>query len=538
MAQGHLPTGYEDLPPVAPFRHANPGVQRSRPDLQEALTVIGQRKWSIAAVTLIVVGLALSISAQQVPVYESTSGVLVRSVDFDPSSSTASAPNLATEVNLAESTAVAEVAAELLGGDLSLSKLVAGLTVDFPPETEILTFAYQDSDPAVAQKRAQTFAEAYLEYRRRTITNALSSSAQSLKDEIKVLVEREHSLERQLEAISDTDPRRSSLEAQLSLVQGVLLQTQLDQLSLQGRVNVGSIVDPAVLPTSPVSPNHVANASFALIAGLALGIGLAFLRDKLSGRLRTVPEIEFMAGTGVLGTIPQIPTWNKKKIPLVVTRSDWRSPAAEAYRILRTNLLSLAANQDVRSVLVSSPRPGEGKTATVANLGFVLAGAGKRVILVSADLRRPRLDQFFDLHSRMGLTDVLMGKTDNLEQALFPVQPTAGASGTEWLKVMPSGSSIEDPAELLSRGAMQTLLKDLEQRADLVLIDTPPLLPVTDALVIAPMVSGALIVLGPRSVTSGVISSVRQQLAKVGANTLGLVLNGQEPSTMSAYYGY
>lgn len=534
MAQHRLPGPSDDPTPI-PLPQRVSEDRFARPDLQEAFAVIGQRKWSIALITLIVVGIALFVSSEQVPIYESETEVLVRSVDLDPGSANVAPPNLATEERLAASVAVAEVAADIQVSDDSPEDLLAGLSVDFPSDTEILTLSYRHPEPVIAQERAQTFAEAYLEYRRRTLTEALSSSAEALEEEVRALRTRKEALEAQLARLDEDSPLAASTESELALVQGLLLQRQLDQLSLQGSVNVGSIVKPAALPSSPVSPNHVLNAGFALGAGLGLGIGLAFLRDRFSGRLRTVPEVESLAGTHVLATIPQIPTWNKRKIPLLVARTEWQSPAAEAYRVLRTNLQSVVTSQGLRSILITSPRAGEGKSSTLANLGFVLAAAGKRVILVSADLRRPRLHEFFDLAPDTGLTDVLLGRAGP-DDALFPV--TSPASSTETLKVLPSGSATENPAELLSKNAMNDLLRDLEQRADLVLIDAPPLLPVSDALVLAPIVSGVLLVIGPGSTTSSAVLSSRQQLNKVAVRSLGIVLNGHDAAMGAAYYGY
>ena len=209
---------------------------------------------------------------------------------------------------------------------------------------------------------------------------------------------------------------------------------------------------------------------------------------------------------------------------------QWRSPAAEAYRILRTNVLWAASAVDVKFFVVTSAYSGEGKSATVANLGVVLARAGKNVTLVSADLRRPRLHEFFNREEHMGLIDLLAGRT-TLRQALQEVAvPTHGFDNAmASLRLLSSGNVAED------RGA--SLVDDhgwgpggARELSDIVLIDVPPVLPITDALVVAEVTKHVLLVISPEASTRPAITSARQQLDRVGARILGGVLNGPDPS--------
>ncbi|MGH9895228.1 MAG: CpsD/CapB family tyrosine-protein kinase, partial [bacterium] len=212
-----------------------------------------------------------------------------------------------------------------------------------------------------------------------------------------------------------------------------------------------------------------------------------------------------------------------------------RSTAGEAYRVLRTNLLAAAAREEVKTILVTSPSHREGKTTTSANLGIALAQAGKRVILVSADLRRPRLHEFFRLPRGPGLSEVLRGK-----EALGRAVRTFDASVSphvQNLRVLPSGAAVDNPAELLASGAMTSVLEALETEADLVVLDVPPLLPVTDAVALAPLVDAVLLVVGPKSTTSISLASSRKQIDNVGARFLGVVLNDLGRGMVQAY-GY
>jgi capsular exopolysaccharide synthesis family protein len=346
-------------------------------------------------------------------------------------------------------------------------------------------------------------------------------------------------MEQRLQGMSETDPNRSGLEASASLVRSSILDRQLAQAGLPTEGKGGRIIEPADQPLSPVSPNHTMNGAFGLVAGLAIGVGLAFLRDRLSERLRSPEGIEAYLEAPVLGAIPRVPAWRRRKEAFLVSAVQWRSPAAEAYRILRTNVLSAASAIDVKSIVVTSAYGGEGKSATAANLAVVLARAGKDVTLVSADLRRPRLHEFFNREEHMGLIDLLAGRT-TLRQALQEVAvPTHGFdTSMASLRLLSSGNVAEDPGELLTSTTMARILAELERLSDIVLIDVPPVLPITDALVVAEVTKHVLFVIGPEASTRPAITSARQQLDRVGARILGGVLNGPDPSMSRTSYSY
>lgn len=509
-----------------------------RPDLREAIAVVWLRKWSIVAITLLTVGMALLVSSRQTPIYESRVKILVIPVTGIGTDSVAlQQPDLATDSELIASVAVAEIVAENLGLTGPSRGLLDNLSVDQPADTAIFEVGYSDPDPLQAQRVATAFAEAYLQYREETVTEAIVRSAAAVEAKIAVLTQALERVNRQLQGMSNDDPRLGGLELDTNFLRTQILQLQLEQVGLPEGVTVGRIIQPAPVPSSPVSPNHVVNGAFGLVAGLALGIGLAFLRDRLSERLRSSEEAEAYLEAPVLGAIPRVPAWRRRKEAFLVTAVQWRSPAAEAYRVLRTNVLSAASAFEVKSIAVTSAHAGEGKSATVANLGVVLARAGKRVTLVSADLRRPRLNEFFRRDGDTGLIEVLSGRA-TLDQALQEVTlPTARGldASAVGLRLLPSGRISEDSAELLTSETFAGVLKDLEDVSDIVLIDLPPVLPVTDALVVAAVTKNALLVIGPKANTRPAIASARQQLDRVGARILGGVLNGPDASTAQTY---
>lgn len=525
-----------------PVRSIRPQPADPRPPLQDAVSVVWAHRMSILAITAVVVALALFISSRQTPVYESRVEVLVRSVpDVGTGEVTPRDPNLATEAELVTSGVVGQIVADDLGFGGSVGGLLNGVTVHRPTDTEILEIAYRHHDPAQAQRRAQAFAEAYLAYREGAVTDEVTSATDAIDEELRVLRARLTDVQRELASLDETDPRIATLDSETSLIQDQILQRQLARLQLaQATVQVGEIVQPASTPASPVTPNHAVNAGFGLMAGLALGVGLAFLRDRMSGRIRTTAEIEEHIGAPVLGAIPKVPSWRRSRDPYLVSVRRWQSPAAEAYRTLRTNVLSSATAHGARTLVVTSARDGEGKSATVANLGVVLARAGKQVTLVSADLRRPRLHQFFGMDASDGLAEVLAGKVP-LNHALHEVSLATSPWGqlvSVRLRVLPSGHVPEDPAELLSSKGTERLLGDLTGTSDVVLVDAPPVLAVGDALVLAGVADGVLFVIGPQSASRSVLASARQQLDNVGANVVGAVLSEPDPSMTTSRFAY
>jgi capsular exopolysaccharide synthesis family protein len=523
------------------LRSVRPPHVELRPDLRQALSILWLRKWSIMAITLLVVGVALFVSSRQTPIYQSTVRILVIAVDTIPSDTVPpTEPNLQTEAELINSVAVAQIVAERVNLTGSPGGLLGSLSVDQPTETEILQVSYRSSDPREARRMATAFAAAYLEYRTGTVTEQILSASQSIELQIELLQQDFSAINRELQGLSASDPNRGLLEAQANLLSTQIVQLQLELIALPEGVTVGRIIQPASIPASPVSPNHTVNGIFGLVVGLGLGIGLAFMRDRLSERVRSSEEAEAYLEAPILATIPRIASsWARRREPFLVTSVQSRSPAAEGYRVLRTSVLSAASTAGVKSIAVTSAHPGEGKSSTVANLGVVLARAGKRVCLVSADLRRPRLHEFFQREGQPGLIEVVAGHV-TLAQALQEVTlPTRGFDAPPaGLHLLPSGRVPDDPTELITSETVARMLATLEDRMDIVLIDLPPVLPVTDALVVAAATKNVLLVIGPQANTRPTITSVRQQLDRVGARILGGILNGPDPSMAQAYYSY
>jgi succinoglycan biosynthesis transport protein ExoP len=506
-----------------------PGDQRAQ--LREYLAVLRLRKWSILAVTVLVVAGAMFFSIRQVPIYESQARVLVKALS-QGALGTSPSVNMQTERELVTSIQVADLVAEDLDAAERPEQLLRGLRVDVAPQTEILVMAFQHQDPLTAKRRAQSFAESYLQFRRNQAEEEVLAAGESLQKRKEDLEQERANKEEKLADLPVDDPQRIGLQTQVNQFTSeiAVLDQQLSQVIPAEKLLVGQIVEPALLPSEPVSPDHLRNAILALVVGLLLGVGVAFLRERLDDRLRGRLDLEAHVGAPVLAVVPKVGTWRKRAETPLVSLAEPRSTSSEAYRTLRTSLLFAASQQGLKTILVTSPQAGDGKTATSANLAVVLAQAHKRVILLSADLRKPRLHKFFEVPNDVGLTSVLIGEAKPWE-AVKDV-------GLDYLKVVTSGPIPGNPAELLGSDAMGRLLEQFREVADFVVIDSAPALVVSDALAVAPFVDTALFVADAERTTRGAVTHGRSQLEQVSVNFIGAVLNNFDPSKgrISPYY--
>jgi polysaccharide biosynthesis transport protein len=511
--------------------------QEDRGQLREYLAILGLRKWSIILVTLLVVGGAMLFSVRQTPMYTSEARVLVQQPAVSTGTSSPVAQfqvNLDTERELVTSAQVADLTARRLDGAVAPGQLLAGLHVDVIPKTEILLMRYQSPDPLESRQRAQAFALAYLDFRRQQAEEALLVAADSIQQRKQDLEKERTRAQGKADKLPEGDPNKAKFEQQVQQVTGqiALLDQQLAQLTVPENVRVGQVVQPASLPSAASSPDYVQNGVLALLLGLALGVGLAFLRERLDDRLRGRSDFEQAIGAPVLAVIPRVSSWRRKTDTPLITNQEPQSTSAEAYRTLRTSLLFAASQRDVKILIVASPHPGEGKTVTSCNLAVALAQAGKRVILVSADLRKPRLHRFFGLANDVGLTNVLIGEREP--------RAVVRDVGIENLKVVPSGAVPGNPAELLGSEAMGRFVTQLREVCDFVILDSAPVLAVSDALAVAPFADATLFLADAEVTTRGAVAQTRTQLEQVDSVVIGALLNNFDPSRARpyAYYGY
>ena len=278
-------------------------------------------------------------------------------------------------------------------------------------------------------------------------------------------------------------------------------------------------IDSAVLPTSPSSPNTRQALVIGFIGGLVVGAAYALLKSLLDRRIRRSEVVEKEFGLPVVGTIPisKAMTVSNRLISVATRAEDHDFAIAESMRELRTNLQFMDVDHPPRVIVMTSPLPGDGKSSTIANLAATLAVSGEMVVIIDADLRRPTLSKIFHLVGGVGLTDVLIGRAD-LADVLQPYGDTGR------LMVMGAGLIPPNPSELLGSQAMKSLLDELSREA-FVLIDAPPLIPVTDAAILTAKTDGALIVVGAGKTTTDELRRAIQSLQRVKGRALGVILN-------------
>jgi capsular exopolysaccharide synthesis family protein len=287
-----------------------------------------------------------------------------------------------------------------------------------------------------------------------------------------------------------------------------------------------TVTRPPTLAVSQVSPRTGLDIGLAGGLGLLIGVLLALVREALDNTIKSPDDLQRTTGRGVMGVIPWDP--DTKTHPLIVGGADWHR--AEAFRQLRTSLRYVSVDDELRSVVVTSAVPEEGKTTITCNLAIALAQAGVRVLLVEADLRRPRIPTYLGLDNAVGLSSVLVNAV-SLRDALQTWGPCK-------MDVLLSGPSPTNPSEMLGSRAMGDLLRVLEQHYDLVLIDTPPLLPVTDGAVLAGRTGGVIFVVAHGHTNRDQATRSAEMLSNVSARLLGGVINMAPAADEGPRYAY
>jgi capsular exopolysaccharide synthesis family protein len=330
-------------------------------------------------------------------------------------------------------------------------------------------------------------------------------------------------------SISDTSAERARQLTQATAQVFVSYVAELE--TTPGKANPAvkaSIVDRATTPAGAFTPQPTRNVALALVLGLLAGGGFAVLRDTLDNRVRSEDDLaEATKDAPVLGNIH----FDKSAIksPLI-SGLGTHAPRVEAFRMLRTNLQFINVDGGNKVFVLTSAVPGEGKSSTTCSLAQTVAAAGQRVLLIEGDLRRPRATEYLGLENTVGVTTVLVGRV-SFDQAL---QQTA-----DGFDLLASGRIPPNPAELLQSGAMRRLLDEARAQYDVVLIDAPPLLPVTDAALLAAESDGALLVVKHNSTTRDQVASAVSRIEAVGARLLGTIVTMSPQSKRAASgYGY
>ncbi len=511
-------------------------------DLRAFLRILRRRLWVVILVPLLVAGASLAAASVKTPKYRSSAEILIGRTQaetiFNPLVANFVDPSrlLANQIRVLRSDEVTSRAREKLG-------FTAPISTKSSSTEDVITVSAVDVEPKRAAAVVNAYAEAYLDYRRSSGESENKTAQTELQRQIDAVTARIDVLDKDLNAavparkeqlrVTQADERQT-LTAQL-----VDQRSQLSKLEAAANVERGGaqLLSPAKVPARAFDPNIKRSGALGLAVGILLGLGLALLLDYLDNRVRGEEDLERISGhLPMVGLIPTVSGWRNRKSAQVATIDEPSSSAAEAYRALRTSIQFLGLDRSFRTLQITSPVSGEGKTTTLVNLAVALAKAGQRVVLVDCDLRRPRIHEFFGLDPEVGFTSVLVGDA-SLSSALQRVPGVAN------LLVLTAGPIPPNPSELLSGRRTIEILATLQADADVVLIDSPPVLPVSDAAALSTRVDGTLVVVNANTTTRKQLVRTLDLLRQVEAAVVGIVLNraGGKRWGYDAYgyrYGY
>ena len=465
--------------------------------LERAL-LIARRNWILLVVCFLVVpGAALAYSLAQTPEYTASASLLFTEKDasqVDPER--AAATNLEL-VSLAQ--VAARTARKVPETGLSVTEIGDSVSVNPAGESDLVKVDATNADPDVAATVANEFARQFIAFRR-DANRAKVLKAQNL-------------IEARLEELAP---------AELAGPEGEALESRRRDLAIRATLQTGEaqLVQPATPPASPSSPKTTRNVALGILLGLVLGISLALLRDQFDRRLKTVEEAEGAFGLSVLATVPQ---------SRQVSDSDnatLRGEEAEAFRMLRANLRYFGVDEELTSILVTSPTSEDGKTMVAWNLALTEAHAGKHTLYIEADLRRPTLAENLRLSGEKGLGLVLAGS----------LEAEAAIERVRGVDVLPAGPLPPNPAELIDSKRMESVLDWAGEKYDRVIVDTPPAAVVADALPLIQRVDRMLVVVRLRHTSRDAAERLREQLAHIEAPVIGIVVNGAAAHADDRYY--
>jgi succinoglycan biosynthesis transport protein ExoP len=539
-------------------------------ELLQYINIVRKWVWLIILATTLAAGSSLIASTLAVPVYQTTTTLIVSQIINNPNPNSgdisASQQLAQTYVQLATKEPILNAAVTALGLHQDWTSLKNQVSAYPIAGTQLMAISAIDTNPLRAKAIADEIArqmilqspttpsadeQARLDFIR-TQLPVLEKEIQDGNQHIKDL-DQQISTATSAHQIQDLQAQQSGLQTQLNQWQntyaGLLASLQ------QGRLNYITVVEPAAVPSVPVSPRTTLNLALAMAVGLTLSIGAVLLLEYLDDSIRSPGEVRALLNAPILAAIGKINGSNY--VDKLIAEREPRSPLTEAYRSLRTNLQFSSLDNPIHTIVVTSAGPSEGKSLTASNLAVVLAQAGLSVVLVDADLRRPVVHKVFGLKNNIGLTTWLVGQTT--EPAVAAITTAGASGGSRWLepspvnktgpldayiqasstarlRVVTSGSLPPNPAEVLGSSRMHQFLEEINQVADIVILDSPPCVTVTDAVVLSRWVDGVILVLDQKNTSRQGLQRAHENLQTVGAKLLGAVINRMDAGGAGGYY--
>jgi capsular exopolysaccharide synthesis family protein len=552
----------------------------TQPDLKMYARLAWRWLWLVVLCAVVAGAAAFLISLNMTPIYQAESKVMINE---------ARTPSAANYNDILASERVARTYADLMKRDsvmaeafvrLGLDPALVGsqitaVTVSPVRDTQLVALTIEGPNPQLVAAVANTLPAVFVDELRKIQSSRFAESKASLGQQLDEMSRQVETTKLRLGELEQQ--RTAQEEMEYTQLSGALTQYQtsyanllqsFETLRLTEAQSTDSVVlmEAAAVPTAPVRPRVLVNTLLAAVVGALAALGIVFLLEYLDDRVQTPEDLQRIANVPVLGAIGVTPSASRNPsaahafrrgtrsgegmqagtpalrgapdlVPageaaeaVLISVSDPRHPIVEAYRRLRTNLQYYNLDASLTSLLLTSAEAGEGKSSSSANLAVVMAQSGVRVILVDADLRKPRQHRIFGVARQPGLAEALRGGF--APELLRPVP------GVPNLRLLTSGETVPNPAEVLGSQRMRQLVEQLHAEADFVIFDTPPLLAVTDAQIVGHLVDGALLVINSQKTSAGAVHRALESLAQVNVPVMGAVLNRLSGAGRSYYYYY
>jgi succinoglycan biosynthesis transport protein ExoP len=499
--------------------------QAGEVDLHRYLRALRRRRGLLSVIVVSTVAGALALSAMQTTLYQAEAQVRLEPQGAESLLPSGSTPNALDPKLLIDT----------VEGQLGRVRKVS---VSRSGETLIMLVRGQATTARRAAAVANAYARTYIDQRRQQQSQELVALSKQLEGTVS-------DLQRQIDALGAAaggtngriDPATATAAARrdsLVTLQATFRQ-QLDEIQVRTALTSGGarLVAPATAPGAPIQPTPVRNAVLALLVAAIVGVSVAVLLEYLDDSIKSTDDVARAVGAvPVLGVIPSVSAWRRVGSSPLDIVGDGEPAVGEAYRALRTAVQLLGVQRPLLSIQITSAAAGEGKTTTLCNLAAVMAASGRRVVIIDCDLRRPRVHQMTGVSPRVGLTNVLAGETE----VAAAVQ---AVPGLPQLSVLAAGPPAPNPSELLGSRRMSEVVFSLQSSFDVVLVDTPPALSVTDAVLISTWVEATVLVVGAGTTTVKQLRSAIRLLRQAEAAIVGVVLNKAEVEASYGYgYGY
>ena len=511
-------------------------------ELHQVIKAILRRWWLLALLIPLGAMSGYAVSQAQTPIYQATTTILVgplfQATEVDRQDLLTSQMIALTYTDLVNREPILQKVVVDLNLNESWRQLKKQIKVEQVKDTQLIQITVENRSPQTAQLIADDIVRQLIAFPGSQNNDTNSEEVQFAQSQLETLQGRIASgnsklVELENEIIAANSPEElASLQNEKDALQSLITSWESNYTQLlvflgnKKAPNNVSIIESAQATPSPVRPSVQLFILVGGMVGLFLALVLIFLFEYLNDALENAEEFSQQFGLPVIGLIGKIHWYKRQKNDVYVSHKP-SSPVAEAYRSLRANLEFAGANQHLKTILVTSCDTGVGKTSVATNLAAILAQGDKKVILVDADLRKPRIHEIMGLSNELGFSDILQNRVDPTD--------ALQAWGDGKVLVVTSGPQPPNPSELLSSRKVETVLNRFKQRADLVIIDSPPSV-VSDAMILAAKVDGVLMVVQPGRTHKRFIQPFLEHLERAGARMVGVVMN-RVPQKGKGYYG-